>query len=122
MTQKPFELTQKYPQNLQTSKIFIFLPPPTPLPPKKKYSLKFMNLNTQNDPSLRMCENIRVHPLLGLDLFTCLQNIKGQTWFSCSLYSFHSEHAEQKSSALEHLCWRTPEYSVFRGGVDRTVT
>ena len=28
----------------------------------------------------------------------------------------------QKSSALEHLCWRTPEYSVFRGGVDRTVT
>ena len=40
----------------------------------------------------------------------------------CSLYSFHSEQAEQKSSALEHLCWRTPEYSVFRGGVDRTVT
>ena len=46
----------------------------------------------------------------------------GQTWFSCSLYSFHSEQAEQKTSALEHLCWRTPEYSVFRGGVDRTVT
>ena len=46
----------------------------------------------------------------------------GQTWFSCSLYSFHSEQAEQKSSVLEHLCWRTPEYSVFRGGVDRTVT
>ena len=46
----------------------------------------------------------------------------GQTWFSCSLYSFHSEQAEQKSSALEHLCWRTPEYSVFRGGADRTVT
>ena len=48
--------------------------------------------------------------------------IHGQTWFSCSLYSFHSEQAEQKSSALEHLCWRTPEYSVFRGGADRTVT
>ena len=47
---------------------------------------------------------------------------KGQTWFSCSLYSFHSEQAEQKSSALEHLCWLTPEYSVFRGGADRTVT
>ena len=47
---------------------------------------------------------------------------QGQTWFSCSLYSFHSKHAEQKSSALEHLCWRTPEYSVLRGGVDRTVT
>ena len=47
---------------------------------------------------------------------------QGRTWFSCSLYSFHSEQAEQKSSALEHLCWRTPEYSVFRGGVDRTVT
>ena len=46
----------------------------------------------------------------------------GQTWFSCSLYSFHSEQAEQKSSPLEHLCWRTPEYSVFRGGADRTVT
>ena len=30
--------------------------------------------------------------------------------------------AERKSSSLEHLCWRTPEYSVFRGGVDRTVT
>ena len=52
--------------------------------------------------------------------FECLQH--GQTWFSCSLYSFHSEQAEQKSSALEHLCWRTPEYSVLRGGVDRTVT
>ena len=24
-----------------------------------------------------MCVNIRVHPLLGPDLFTCLQNIKG---------------------------------------------
>ena len=48
--------------------------------------------------------------------------LQGQTWFSRSLYSFHSEQAEQKSSALEHLCWRTPEYSVFRGGVDRTVT
>ena len=24
-----------------------------------------------------MCENIRVQPLMGLDLFTCLQNIKG---------------------------------------------
>ena len=23
-----------------------------------------------------MCENNRVHPLLGLDLFTCLQNIR----------------------------------------------
>ena len=45
-----------------------------------------------------------------------------QTWFSCSLYSFYSEQAEQKSSALEHLCWRAPEYSVLRGGVDRTVT
>ena len=47
---------------------------------------------------------------------------QGQTWFSCSIYSFHSEQAEQKSSVLEHLCWRTPEYSVFQGGVDRTVT
>ena len=46
----------------------------------------------------------------------------GQTWFSCSLYSFHSEQAEQKSSALEHLCSCTLEYSIFRGGVDRTVT
>ena len=46
----------------------------------------------------------------------------GQTWFSCSLYSFHSEQAEQKLSALEHLCWRTPEYSIFQGGADRTVT
>ena len=46
----------------------------------------------------------------------------GQTWFSCSLYSFYSEQAEQKSSALEHLCWRTPEFSVFGGGADRTVT
>ena len=34
----------------------------------------------------------------------------------------HSEQAEQKSSVLEHLCWHTPEYSVFRCGVDRTVT
>ena len=34
MTLKPFELTQKYPQNLQTPKIFIFLPPP-PHPPQK---------------------------------------------------------------------------------------
>ena len=51
-----------------------------------------------------------------------IADILGQTWFSCSLYSFHSEQAEQKSSALEHLRWRTPEYSVFRGGVDRTVT
>ena len=48
--------------------------------------------------------------------------VLGQTWFSCSLYSFHSEQAEQKSSPLEHLCWRTPEYSVFQGGADRTVT
>ena len=38
----------------------------------------------------------------------------GQTWFSCSLYSFHSEQAEQKTSALEHLCWRTPEYRLSR--------
>ena len=45
----------------------------------------------------------------------------GQTWFSCSLYSFHSEQAEQESSPL-HLCWRTPEYSVLRGCADRTVT
>ena len=44
------------------------------------------------------------------------------TWFSCSLYSFHSEQAKQKSNALEHLCRRTPVYSFFRGGVDRTVT
>ena len=51
----------------------------------------------------------------------CLHHL-GQTWFSCSLYSFHSEQAEQKSSALEHLCWRTPEYSIFQGGADRTVT
>ena len=43
----------------------------------------------------------------------------GQTSFSCSLYS---EQAEQKSSVLEHLCWRTPEYSIFRCGADRTVT
>ena len=43
-------------------------------------------------------------------------------WLSCSLYFFHSEQAEQNSSVLEHLCLRTPEYSVFRGGVDRTVT
>ena len=48
--------------------------------------------------------------------------VQGQTWFICSLYSSHSEQAEQNSSALEHLCWRTPEYSVFRGGVGRTVT
>ena len=48
--------------------------------------------------------------------------LRVQTWFSCSVYSFHSEQAEQKSSPLEHLCWRTPEYSVFRGGADRTVT
>ena len=41
---------------------------------------------------------------------------------SSSLYSFHSEQAEQKSSALEHLCWRTLEYSIFQGGADRKVT
>ena len=57
-------------------------------------------------------------------LFTWHESVwhLGQTCFSCSLYSFHSEQAEQKSSALEHLCWRTREYSFFRGGVDRTVT
>ena len=32
------------------------------------------------------------------------------------------EQTEQKSSVLEHLCWRTPEYSIFQGGEDRTVT
>ena len=31
-------------------------------PHPKKYSLKFKNLNPKNDPSLRMCESIRVHP------------------------------------------------------------
>ena len=56
--------------------------------------------------------NVQLHPL---------EEHLGQTWFSCSLYSFHSEQAERKSSVLEHLCWHTPEYSVFRGGVDRTV-
>ena len=45
-----------------------------------------------------------------------------QTWFSCSLCSFDSEQAEQKLSALEHLCCRTSEYSIFKGCVDRTVT
>ena len=38
---KPFELTQKYPQNLQTPKIFIFYPPP---PPKKKKEKKFIEI------------------------------------------------------------------------------
>ena len=33
-----------------------------------------------------------------------------------------SDQAEQKANVLEHLCRRTPENSVFRGGVDRTVT
>ena len=46
----------------------------------------------------------------------------GWTWFSCSLYSFYSKQAEQKSSALEQLYWCTPAYSVFRSGVGRTVT
>ena len=51
-------------------------------------------------------------------------NIHGWTWFSCSHYSFYSEQAAQKSSALslEHLCWSTLVYSIFRGGVVRTVT
>ena len=44
----------------------------------------------------------------------------GRTWFSCSLYFIHSEQAEQKSSALGHLCWCTPEYSIFPGGEDKT--
>ena len=38
------------------------------------------------------------------------------------LYSFYSEQADQNLIALEYLCWSTPAYSVFQGGVDRTVT
>ena len=44
--------------------------------------------------------------------FHWVYSIQGRTWFSCSLYSFYSEQAEQKSSALEHLCWRTPSSEV----------
>ena len=43
---------------------------------------------------------------------------QGRTWFSCSLYSFYSGH---KSRTQEHLCWSPPAYSIFLGGVDRTV-
>ena len=64
--------------------------------------------------------NLQVIPPIALGSMVTF--IQGQTWFSCPLYSFHSKQAEQKSSVLEHLCWRMPEYSVFRGGVDRTVT
>ena len=49
--------------------------------------------------------------------YVCHGSNQGQTWLSCSLYSFHSKQAEQKSSMLEHLCWRPPEYSVSQGGV-----
>ena len=45
-----------------------------------------------------------------------------QTWFSCSLYSFYSTQADQKSSVLEYLCWSTPAYSPFWRGVKRIVT
>ena len=61
MTPKPFELTQ----NKNIHKIFklpkysFFYPHP---PPPTKNALKFKNLNPKNDMSLRMCENIRVHP------------------------------------------------------------
>ena len=99
MTPKPFELTQKYQQILQTPKIFIFLPPPP-----KKYSLKFKSLNPQNDPSLRMCENIRVHPLLGLDMFTCLQNIKGN-------FKIRSRATIQKLSRENNNSW--PAYQIY---------
>ena len=69
--------------------------------------------------NLRSCENDFFHLLL---LHRLWVNIHGQAWFSCSLYSFHSKQAEQKSSVLEHVRQRTPKYSVFQGGVDRTVT
>ena len=98
--QKPLESTQNYPQNLQTPKIFIFLPSPTP----QKYSLKFKNLNSKNEPSLRMCENIRVHPLLGLDLFTCLQNIKGN-------FKIRSWETIQKLSRGDNNSW--PAYQMY---------
>ena len=45
----------------------------------------------------------------------------GRTWFSCSLYSFHCEQAEQKSSMLLHQRWRKPEYSIFRDCIYRIV-
>ena len=37
-------------------------PPPPPPPKKKKIFIETRDLNPQNDSSLRMCENIRVHP------------------------------------------------------------
>ena len=47
MNPKPFELTHKYPQNLQTPKIFIVLPTPPPPPPKKKYIYEIQEFEPQ---------------------------------------------------------------------------
>ena len=92
------------------------------------------------EPGSWKCANTSLEPILFILLFSITKTFRahsyeiylrfyhvtglkqGQTWFSCSLYSFHSEQAEQKSSALEHLCWRTLEYSIFWCGADRTVT
>ena len=47
---------QKYPQNLHTQKVFIFLKTPK--------NIEIQNFKPpKNDPSLRMYENIRVPPL-----------------------------------------------------------
>ena len=42
-------------------------------------------------------------------------------WGGLDLAVYSEQQSGQNSSALEHLCWSTPAYSVFGGGVDRTI-